>query len=139
MEAALYGVYFENKREMYLPSRQIKTLVFVLGEAKGYDIDIDNCFNGHSDFLGDLIFKHLKLLVGEEIVIAKYIERRFGIESALFEILDRDARDAILILNENDTRIDRVYDSTSNKDKAWGRLLEGIRLHTANKFEFRTF
>ncbi len=138
MEASLYGVYFENKKEMYLPSRGIKVPVLVLGESKGYEIDIDNCFNGNSDFLGDMTFRHLKLLTGKEIVTAKHIligRDGFELESILFNLLDRDARDAILVLNGAKTRVDRVYDSTANKDKTWGHLLEGfLRLHTATTF-----
>ncbi len=63
-------------------------------------------------------------MTGDEIIMAPDNNSEF--ESNLLQLIAAGAEDAILVVNKSSTRIERVYDSSKNQLKIWGKLLEGM-------------
>ena len=130
MEAALYGILLENSKVIYLPQKSIKVPVVSQLYAKASDIGFQNIEN-----LEDREFRYMRLLTGEELVTSDILTKidYQHLESSLYRLLDGDARDAILVVNHNIVRVERVFDSSENKEKIFGNLLERFIEHVARK------
>ena len=89
-----------------MPKREIIVPFFQLGIARGNEIGLERPFE-------EFDFRHLKLLTGEELIVARS-SPGFSVGSTLTEILNNDAGDNRILSIDIDDKIAllQVYDAS---------------------------